>query len=145
TFREAEDGLPFRYFFAGPDGSFAYKDVDKADVGEPDMQLDPGFAVAVGSEGSTSGARYGVTNRGLWSPVGDLWPVRPFAFRGRGGPEGWGGVPFAGVAVDRANVLAKPGVGPPIGSKARFEVVPFLEESSGPRRFTRIGEGEWVA
>ena len=80
--RQTADGLPFRYYFVGPDGSFAYKKLHAVDVGAPDMQLEPGFAVAIVEERVVEGARYGRSHNELWMPMRDLGPARPLAFRG---------------------------------------------------------------
>jgi lipoprotein-anchoring transpeptidase ErfK/SrfK len=145
--RASPDGLPFRYFFVGPDGSFAYKRIAAADVGEPDMQLEPGFAVAVVEERALEGSRYGRTNNDLWVPMRDLGPVSSLAFRGAEIPEGSRGIPIAWVVVDRARVLAKPSAGAiTSATKARFETVPVLEEVSGfAGSFLKIGENAWIA
>src|SRR5262249_37385856 len=69
---ESGDGLPYRYFFVGPEGSAAYKQIESVDVAEPDMALQPGFAVAIVAERAVDGARYGRTEHGLWVPMRDL-------------------------------------------------------------------------
>lgn len=145
--RVSADGLPFRYFFVGPDGSFAYKRINAADVGEPDMQLEPGFAVAVVEERVLEGSRYGRTNNDLWLPMRDLGPVSALAFRGAEIPEGAQGIPIAWVIVDRARVLAKASAGAiTSATKARFETVTVLEQTSGfMGSFLRIGDGAWIA
>jgi lipoprotein-anchoring transpeptidase ErfK/SrfK len=140
------DGLPYRYFFVGPDGSFGYRKIEAADVGEPDMQLDPGFAVAVVEERVLDGARYGRTNNQLWLPMRDLGPVFSLAFRGEEIPPNATGVPVAWVIVDKARVFARPTTAAPTSaSRARFEVVKVLEDVSGfAGSFVRIGEAEWL-
>jgi len=82
TFADHKDGLPFRYYFVGPDGSFAYRRLDAVDIGEPTMQLDSGFAVAIIEEKAFEGDRYGRTSHNLWVPMRDLGPSRPSAFQG---------------------------------------------------------------
>jgi lipoprotein-anchoring transpeptidase ErfK/SrfK len=145
--RAASDGLPFRYYFVGPDGSFGYKRLSAADVGTPDMQLEPGFAVAIVEERVVEGARYGRSHNDLWVPMRDLGAARSFAFKGEEiAGEVSGELPFAWVIVDKAKVYASPnGSGVAAGSKARFERVPFYEEKrSGGASVSRIGEAEWV-
>src|SRR5262249_31043209 len=118
-----------------------------ADVGEPDFELQPGFAVAVVEERAFAGARYGKTNNGLWVPMRDLGPAHTLAFQGAEVPTGANVVPFAWVIADKAKVYSKPtAAAPTSASKARFEQVPFLEEASSfAGKFTRIGDGEWIA
>ncbi len=146
--RETADGLPFRYSFVGPDGSFAYKKLHAVDIGAPDMQLEPGFAVAIVEERLVEGARYGRSHNDLWVPMRDLGPARPFAFRGEEiKPDAPSDVlPFAWVIVDKAKVFSKPStIGKTETSRARFERVPFFEEkTAGGSRFTRIGEDAWI-
>lgn len=150
TFLDARDGLPFRYHFVGPDGSFAYSRLETVDVGEPAMQLDKGFAVALIEERAFDGATYGRTSHNLWVPMRDLGPARPSAFKGESLPgsyslpEAPGPMPFAWILPEKARLRSKPG-GPPIeASKARFEVVPVLEETQDGR-FLRIATSEWIA
>jgi hypothetical protein len=147
TIPDSADGLPYRYFFVGPDGSLAYRRLDAADLGDPDMQLEPGFAVAIVAEQLVDGARYGVTQHGLWVPMRDLGAVRSFAFRGEVVPENVARIPFAWVIADRARVHTKPQAGS-IGSatRARFEAVPVLDESSSfAGRYLKIAEGAWIS
>jgi lipoprotein-anchoring transpeptidase ErfK/SrfK len=144
--RETEGGLPFRYYFVGPDGSFGYKRLSAADIGAPDMQLEPGFAVAVVEERLVEGARYGRTHGELWVPMRDLGPARPFAFRGQTIEPSAAQLAFAWIVADKARVFGAPtSSAPKAESKARFEVVPVLEDKSASgASFARIGEGAWM-
>lgn len=141
------DGLPFRYFFVGPDGSSAYSRVESAEVDTPVMQLEPGFAVAITAERTLDGARYGRTHHNLWVPMRDLGPARAFAFQGETLPPDATSIPLAWVVNDRARVFSKPSAFASTSTtKARFEVVPVLEEAeNGRSTFFRIGEGAWIA
>lgn len=141
------DGLPFRYFFVGPDGSSAYGRLESAEVDTPVMQLEPGFAVAITAERTLDGARYGRTNHNLWVPMRDLGPARTFAFQGEALAPDAASIPLAWVINDHARVLAKPSAfAATAATKARFELVPVLEEAeSGRSKFFRIGEGAWIA
>jgi lipoprotein-anchoring transpeptidase ErfK/SrfK len=151
TWRETPDGLPFRYHFVGPDGSFGYRRLESADIGEPDMQLEPGFAVAIVEERAEGGTRYGRTHRGLWLPMRDLGPVHGFAFQGAEVPAGASEIPFAWVVAERARLFARVGAAftRTSESRARFERVPYLDAAgSHAGRFARIAEGSaaaWVA
>lgn len=148
TWREMPDGLPFHYYFVGPDGSFGYRRLDSADVEEPDMQLEPGFAVAIVEERVEGGARYGRTNHNLWIPMRDLGPVRGLAFRGAEIPAGSADVPFAWVVVDKARLFTRSGTifTRTQESRERLELVPYLEEvSSFAGKFARISDGPSAA
>ncbi|MFO0760753.1 MAG: L,D-transpeptidase [Byssovorax sp.] len=153
TFPESADGMPFRYFFVGPDGSFAYRRLESADLDEPQMQLQGGFAVAIVAEQASGGARYGKTAHDLWVPMRDLGPVRSFSFQGEviaptAAPQGAQGMlPVGWVIADRAHVYTRPNAGS-IGpaSKIRFETVPVLDEQrTGGLTFFRIGEDAWMS
>ncbi len=145
--RSLPDGLPFHYYFVGPDGSFAYKRLSAADTGTPDMQLEPGFAIAVVEERVVEGNRYGRTHNELWVPMRDVGAARTIAFRGENIPrDTTTTLPFGWIVVDSADVFASPNPGAKkVDHRARFERVPFYEEkSSGSHTFTRIGDDAWV-
>jgi lipoprotein-anchoring transpeptidase ErfK/SrfK len=145
---ESNDGMPYRYFFVGPEGSASYKQLEAADLGEPDMMLQPGFAVAIVAERVVEGVRYGRTEHNLWVPMRDLSPVRTFAFRGEDvGDLANGLIPVAWVLSERARVFSKPsGASLTSTTKARFEAVRVFErkESFGGA-FLRVGEGQWMS
>ncbi|MFT3774288.1 MAG: L,D-transpeptidase [Minicystis sp.] len=144
----AADGMPYRYFFVGPEGSSAYKELDSAELAEPHMALQPGFAVAITAERTVDGARYGRTAHNLWVPMRDLGAVRSFAFQGETITDTPGGrIPIAWIVSDHARVLSKPASGALTStSKSRFETVPVLDTIEGPSgRFLRIGEGAFIA
>lgn len=148
---ESSDGLPYRYFFVGSEGSSAYKQLDAVDVSEPSMVLQPGFAVAIVAERTLDGARYGRTEHGLWVPMRDLGAVRSFAFQGETIADlartGGGRIPVAWIIADRARVLSRPSGGALTATtKVRFEAVPVLDVTDGPSgRFLRIGEAAWIS
>jgi lipoprotein-anchoring transpeptidase ErfK/SrfK len=101
--------------------------------------------VAIAAERSLDGGHYGQTGHGLWVPMRDLGPARPFTFRGEEIKEARGDrIPVAWVVADRARVYAKPG-GAALTSRTlvRFEVVQVLDRSD--ERFLRIGDGAWVS
>jgi lipoprotein-anchoring transpeptidase ErfK/SrfK len=145
---EAFDGMPYRYYFVGPAGSAAYKQLESVDVGEPDMMLQAGFAVAIVAERVLDGAHYGRTGHGLWVPMRDLGKVSPVGFRGeeiKGLHAGL--VPVAWVIAERAHVLSRPNAGAATSTaKPRFEALPVLEQRDTPTgRFLRISERDWIS
>ncbi|HEY1536250.1 MAG TPA: L,D-transpeptidase [Polyangiaceae bacterium] len=81
---QAHDGMPYRYYFVGPDGALAYRALQTAEDGVPDSQLLKGFGVAVVRvENNPAGIPFGLTSEGLWVPIRDLNPVAPLSFHGR--------------------------------------------------------------
>lgn len=149
AFEATADGLPYRYYFAGPDGSLAYAKLEEADIGEPVMSLQKGFAVAIVEERVLARQRYGRTNRDLWVPMRDFGAARPFYFKGAEltGQKAGEPLPVAWVLSNQARVYRKAGTGFVATGKSRkrFDQVPFHEES---RRFgigyTRVGEDSWI-
>ncbi|WP_438040011.1 L,D-transpeptidase [Sorangium sp. So ce128] len=148
TWREMPDGLPYRYYFVGPDGTFGYRRAEAADIDAPDAQLEPGFAVAIVEERIEGGARYGRTNSGFWLPMRDLGPVRAFAFHGVDVAPGAAQIATAWVVSERAPLYTRTEAGftRTEESKVRFEVVPYLEEAQGASgKLARIAEGDVAA
>lgn len=142
TPREPPDGLPFRYHFVGRGGSAAYARVDFADEAEPDMELQPGFAVALVGEKVRSGQGYGLTHHGLWVPMRDLVPVRPFAFHGE--ELGGGALDVAWVLDDRTPTFTKPDGGARgKETRGRLTLVKIVEESK-KGDFVRAADGAWL-
>ena len=150
TFADPKDGLPYRYYFVGPDGSSAYRRLDAVDIGDPQMQLDPGFAVAIIEERTYEGGLYGRTSHNLWVPMRDLGPSRPATLQGETLPGAYtlpdkpGPMPFAWVLPEKARVRKTPGGVYTSTTRVRFEVVPVLEEAQAGR-FLRVGPSEWLA
>ncbi len=76
-------GLPHSYYFVGALGSFGYRDLARAELGTPDAQLEPGFAVALLRKRARSADDpFGLTSHGLWVPLRDVHPARPSLFTG---------------------------------------------------------------
>jgi hypothetical protein len=139
------DGLPYRYHFVGPDGSFGYRALQTAEDGVPDTQLLKGFGVAVMRVGNNpEGTPFGLTTEGWWVPMRDLSPVQPLLFHGR---ELAGSLAVAWVVTPNA-----------LGSRApekpkdrtlklkQFQELSVLEEhvSSG-RRWFRYDQDSWLS
>jgi lipoprotein-anchoring transpeptidase ErfK/SrfK len=146
-FINATDGMPFRYYFVGPDGSAAYKKAEEVDVGVPSMNLEPGFAVAIVGERTIDGALYGMTEHGLWVPMRDLGPVHTFPFQGEAlHDDGSALLPVAWVVTERAHLLSKPVSGAPtVTTKGKFDALHVLEEKTSiGTKFYRVGDGVWV-
>jgi hypothetical protein len=139
------DGLPYRYHFVGPDGSFGYRALQTAEDGVPDAQLLKGFGVAVlRVESNPAGTPFALTSEGLWVPLRDLAPVQPFLFHGR---ELSGALNVAWVVTANAVGVAAPEK--PKNPKlklARFQELTVLEERrvSGHRWF-RYDSDAWIS
>ncbi|MFO0661984.1 MAG: L,D-transpeptidase [Polyangiaceae bacterium] len=146
TPRDEPDGLPFRYYFVGSNGSAAYTRLEFAELAAPDMELQPGFAVAIVEQRARGEDLYGRTHKGRWIPMRDLGPVRTQFFHGE---EVVGGkLDFAWVLDDRTPVFSKPGgssKATDLPFKMRFSVVQILEEKgSKGREMYRIDATHWV-
>jgi lipoprotein-anchoring transpeptidase ErfK/SrfK len=137
------DGLPFRYYFVGNDGSFGYRVFDTAEEGSPDAQLFPGFGVAIRRERLRGSDPFGQSTHGLWIPLRDLRPVQA--------PE-FGGVEiesdeldFVWVTEESTAIYSKPGQRSNLPKLSRFVVLRTLEERAlGKERYLRVGEKQWV-
>lgn len=137
----SEDGLPYRYYFVGSDGSLAYRRFEAADETAPDVELEPGFSVAVVRQRARHGETYVKSTDDMWIPLRDLVPVRASSFRGvmlDGSLDvGW-------VFTDGATVYKRPGA-QKSGSRARLERITILERSQrhGSTWF-RIADDAWI-
>lgn len=153
TYEFSSDGLPYRYYFVGPSGSYGHLKLFDADIRDPDAQLEPGFAVAITEERAFEGSRWGLSGNHLWIPMRDLGPARPFNFQGAEVPEGAATavdgetttIPFGWVVSSTARVFAGPSTAQPTGeSLAQFVKVDAFEQSGAFTKLTRIGDKRWV-
>ena len=137
------DGLPYRYFFVGRGGSAAYGRIEFADEAEPEMELQPGFGVALVDERLHGGQAYGRTHHGQWVPMRDLVPVRPFLFQGEEVRDT--GLDLAWVLDDGAATFKKPQLGSRTReTRGRLQVVRVRGEAGkGNDAFVQIGEELW--
>lgn len=140
-FLAARGGFPFRYFFVGKEGSNGYRNLREADDVAPDLQLQPGFALAIVEEQPKGPEKYGKTHHGLWVPMRDLGEVRAIPFHGE---ELAPGEPldFGWVVEDRVPVFSRPEAGARAKqTHARFDRVPLGEvKKSGRVAFVKSGE-----
>ncbi len=139
----AGDGLPYRYYFAGSEGAFAYSSWSLVGEGIPDSQLEPGFAVAAVRDKTVQGERIVYTTNGLWIPVADLIPIRGSTFQG---VELVGGDPSdVGWIVGRTTFTSDA----PFGKRSR-QLPPLslvrIEARSKVRNvlWYQTAEGDWV-
>lgn len=117
-------GLPYRYYFVGPNGSFGYSSLALADETIPDSQLEPGFAVAALEIRQRGEQSYALTTHGLWLPLRDLSPVTPSNFHGR--------------ALDPANRAANLDLGWVFTDKAPVYQQPGKRSSDKLERLTEV-------
>lgn len=139
------NGLPYRYHFAGEYGTLGYRDLDTAESGAPDAEIEPGFALAIRRiQDRYPGDPFGLTTKGFWVPMRDVHPAREFLFEGE---ELDGTLDVAWVYETAADVYAKPGGARVVReAHAQFVALHVLEtrEIFG-RRWFRIGDEHWVS
>jgi lipoprotein-anchoring transpeptidase ErfK/SrfK len=140
------DGLPFRYYFVGPDGSQGYRNIADADFGTPDFEFESGFAVAITEERNVGGQHFGKTGNQLWIPMRDLGATHPTSFMGAEITDGSATVPFGWVVEKSTTVYGGASTGQPTSeSLVEFVKVDVLEEKkSFGGTFTRIGDKKWI-
>lgn len=141
--QSSADGLPYAYYFVGPDGSFGYRDLLVAEDGVPETQLLPGFGVAITREGQKPGGeRYGLSSHGFWIPLRDLRRVAAPTFRG--GAVG-DALDVAWVNVDKARARKAPGgaaLRDVVPRQTRLQVLEASEHAG--KKWLRIGDGQWL-
>jgi hypothetical protein len=138
-------GLPYRYFFVRPDGSFGYRNLATAESGVPDAQFQPGFGVAVTRTEARpdGGDPFGLTTHGLWVPMRDLGGpvVAPDALA-----VDFDGKDFIWILADAPQVHAAPaGVRRRDVTLTRLSRAPVLERMEKAKvTWLRIGERSWI-
>jgi signal transduction histidine kinase len=136
----ADDGLPYRYYFAGAEGAYGFVSLARALDDAPDQELEKGFAVAATEERQAHGETWIKTRSGRWFSTRELVAARPFLFHGQKVDDGKLG--FGWVVSDKANVYADDKARKATGSRARFERVSVLsDEKDG---VVKIGDGAFM-
>jgi hypothetical protein len=136
------DGLLREYFFVAHQGASAYRDLDSAQEGAPDRELEGGWGVAVVEQRTAGGERWARTSKGLWIATRDLGAARPSLFHGEHLESGDAPLDLAWVLAERASVWPEPSPKSKAkDSRARFQVVHVTGES-GP--YVRLADGEWM-
>lgn len=125
-----DDGLPYRYYFAGRDGAYGFANLASALDDAPDQELEPGFAVALLDEKSAHGERWGKTKKGRWVAMRELTPARANLFHGELIEDAdKDKIGIAWVIADRASVFSTESTDKASGSqRLRFEKVRVYEE-----------------
>jgi len=123
-----DDGLPYRYYFAGRDGAMGFANLNSALEDAPDQELEPGFAVALLEEKTAHGQRWGRTKKGRWVSMRELTPARANLFHGELIVED-DKVTIAWVVSEKASVYATEATDRASGgTRVRFEKVKVYEE-----------------
>jgi hypothetical protein len=132
-----DDGMPYRYFFAGADGAYGYPNLANALDDSPDQELEKGFSVAAVEEKTAHGEKWIKTRKGRWFATRDLVPSRPFLFHGALVDDkldlGW-------VVNDKAPVYASEKLGKATGVRSRFGMVHVFEERPTSGGVLRVSE-----
>lgn len=148
--RDSADGLPYRYFFVGKEGAFAWDKLEATQDGQPDQEIDPGFGIAASEERAAFGERWVKTSKNRWVALRNLAPAHASSFSGEPIAEGER-LDFGWIVVDKAIARAKPSASAKaLSTHVRFERVPVREvRGSGPSAWARVsesGEAEaWMA
>lgn len=141
----SEDGLLYRYSFVNELGALGYRELATAEEGAPDVELEPGFAVALARTADRRGEPFGLTPHGYWVPLRDLRPARPSFFRGALLTEGTPS-DLAWTIRENTPVAQKPGGPAARRLPTRHERLVVQEERRlNGRTWLRIGPEEWVA
>lgn len=148
------EGLPFRWFFAGPGGAMGFASLEHALEDAPAQELEPGFAVATVEERRAHGETWVRSRRGRWFALHELVPARPSPFAGErldaaAVPPGPGPLAVGWVVAERAVVRDGKGGARDraIATLERFERVtrpaPTEAETSLPKGLVavRFGDG----
>jgi hypothetical protein len=139
--RATFQGLPYRYFFVGAQGSFGYRSLADAEEGVPDAQYQPGFGVAVERVANKPGADpFGLTSHGFWIPLRDLAGSATLPFQG----SAWS-ADLAWIEGDAAPLFVSPGQRRPGKTLERLTQVRVLHTATrGRERYVQVGESDWL-
>ena len=141
-----DDGLPYRYFFAGANGAYGYSNLENAIDGSPDQELEQGFAVAIVEEKRAHNEAWGRTKKNRWVAMRELVPARSFLFHGELVADGK--LDVAWVTVEKASMFASEKADKATGTRVRFERVHIREEKgTGDKLMVRVedaGTSGWM-
>lgn len=139
----SDDGLPYRYYFAGRDGAFGFANLATALDDSPDQELEPGFAVSILEEATAHGQRWGKTQKNRWVAMRELSRSRSILFHGTLVEDGK--LDVAWVVPDKADVFGTENfAGKATGTRVRFEMVHVHDEkpTKGGSALRISAEGE---
>ncbi len=144
-----DDGLAFRYAFVGPEGASGFRDLAHVEQDLPEVELDPGFAVAIAEEAGAFGRRWWRTTHGLWIATDQLNVAHPLTLHGD--------LILAGDRLDAAWVTADHAVtytdaraAKASGVRVRFELVrEYARETAPAGAMVRVSAddapAEWMS
>jgi hypothetical protein len=134
-----DDGLPYRYFFAGANGAYAFPNLESALDDSPDQELEQGFAVAIVEEKRAHNEAWGRTKKNRWVAMRELVPARSFMFHGELVADGK--LDVAWVNVEKASMFASEKADKATSTHVRFEKVHVREEKGiGDKTMLRVEE-----
>lgn len=76
------DGLPFRYYFVGPNGASAYPSFAHAGDEAPEQTLEKGWSLPILEQRRKGDEIWGRSRAGKWINMSELGMSRPLAFQG---------------------------------------------------------------
>ncbi|HEY8079466.1 MAG TPA: L,D-transpeptidase [Labilithrix sp.] len=140
---KTDDGLPYRYYFAGEGGAYGFANLANALDDAPDQDLDKGFAVAAVEEKTAHGEQWIRSKKGRWIATRELVPARSFLFHGELVTDK---LDLAWVVADKANVYSDASAARANGTRVRFEHVRVGEvnEKTGMARIFDELHGGWM-
>jgi lipoprotein-anchoring transpeptidase ErfK/SrfK len=134
-----DDGLPYRYYFAGREGAYGFMNLQNALDDPPDQELEAGFAIAATEEASAHGEKWVKTKKGRWVAARELAPARPFLFHGELAKDGK--LDVAWVIPDKAPTYVTAKADKAKGQKVRFEKLKVVSEQGA---MIELEGGEWM-
>jgi lipoprotein-anchoring transpeptidase ErfK/SrfK len=140
------DGLPYRYYFVGPNGALGYRALETAEDGVPDTELLKGFGVALVRVAHKSGGdEFGLTSAGVWVPTRDLNPVTAPALRGQ--ELDGASLAIVWVVSDSPAAFVEPDKARDRSLKlSKFQQLPLLEEREVKgHHWYRVAEKSWLS
>lgn len=139
------DGLPYRYYFVGPEGATAYPTFEHAGDEAPDQTLEKGWSLPIVEQRRKGNDIWGRSRAGKWINMAELGLSRPLAFHGAELSEGR--IDVGWVTADSAPTFTAPRVGKRGSEKLPrfFQVHIYEERREAGVSFYRISEAEGEA
>ncbi len=138
------DGLPFRYFFVGSEGSATYASPDMVSQDTPDEDLQPGFGIAIVRQLTREQQLLGQTRQGQWVALQDLIPAHATMFHGE---PVQGKLELAWAFREQTPLYEHPGGPPPrdLPRLSRWQLVQVQEvRKVHGVEWVRVDDGKWM-